>query len=342
MVIGEVALSTTLLIGAGLLIRSLYNMQQERLGFNTAGLVTFETPLAADRRDNVARQNFVRAMLDELQSVPGVRGVAATNVLPLTGQGNLPTERVGRADQSIGGMEIRHMTPAYFELMGVPVRHGRTFDTTRGDDAIPVAVINETVARAWFPDGSAIGQRPVIGRYKGKELLEDPPREIIGVVGDMKTVTFKDRPRPSVFVPFSQTATLPVSNLAWVVRTSVPGVAAQVRAAVLRVDSSQRVRRLRTMEDVVASTRAQSRFNALLFGIFAGVALAVAAIGVYGLLSFLVAQRRYEIGTRMALGARQADVLRLFFKQGLVYTAVGLSAGIGGALLLTMVVSVAV
>jgi putative ABC transport system permease protein len=112
-------------------------------------------------------------------------------------------------------------------------------------------------------------------------------------------------------------------------------MAEQVRAAVLRVDSSQRVRRLRTMEDVVASTTAQSRFNASLFGIFAGVALAVAAIGVYGLLSFLVAQRRHEIGTRMALGACRADILRLFFKQGLLCTGLGLCVGVAGALLLT-------
>ena len=337
LVVAEVALSTTLLIGAGLLIQRLYRIQQERLGFTPEGLITFETPLSPERRnDAVRRIQFARAMLDELHAIAGVRGVAAASLLPLTGQGNLPTQREGRPDQSIGGMEIRHVTPGYFELMGVPVRRGRTLADDPPETATPVAVINETLARAWFPDGDAIGQRIVIGRYQGKEYFKDTPREVIGVVGDTKTMTLKDPPRPTVFLPLSATESIPVSSLSWIVRTtSTPSTADQLRKAALRVDPAQRVRQIRTMQDIVASTTANSRFNASLFGIFSAVALALAAVGIYGLLSFVVAQRRHEIGTRMAVGAQQRDILRLFFRQGLTLAGIGLCAGVTAALMLT-------
>ncbi|MGH9385184.1 MAG: ADOP family duplicated permease [Vicinamibacterales bacterium] len=336
LVVSEVALSTTLLIAASLLIQSLYRVYQERLGFVPEGLITFQTPLAAERQRNATdRLNFTRAMLERLQALPGVRGVAATNVLPLVGWSNIPTQHDGRPEQSIGGMEIRAVTPAYFELMGIPVRRGRSFTDRDTGTSLPVAVVNETLARAWWQQGDAIGDRVIIGRYQARVFGKDSPREVIGVVGDTKT-TLKDPARPTVFVPVKQTDALGVSSLSWIVRSAgSAGLAEELRRATTEVDPSQRIRQLRAMDEIVASTTAISRFNASLFAIFAGVALALAAIGVYGLVSFVVAQRRQEIGTRIALGATRADVLRLFFKQSVALTAIGLGLGLLGANFLT-------
>jgi predicted permease len=334
LVVGEVALSAMLLAGAGLLIQSLYRVHQERLGFTPQELITFQTPLAPERRQNTAdRLNFTRAMLERLQAAPGVRGVAATNVLPLTGWSNLPTQRHGHPDQSIGGMEIRPITPAYFELMGIPVLRGRSF--AESDSSAPVAVINESLARTWWPEGDAIGDRLIVGRFQGREFGKDSPREVIGIVGDTKT-SLKELPRPTVFVPMTQAGAFPPSSLAWIVRSSgSAGLAEELRRVVTDIDPGQRIRQLRTMDEIVASSTARSRFDAWLFGLFAGVALALAAIGVYGLLSFSVSQRRQEIGTRLALGAAGSDILRLVLQQGLVLTFAGLVFGLAGAVFLS-------
>jgi len=336
LVVGEVALSTTLLIAAGLLIQSLYQIQQERLGFTPQGLITFVTPWDRDRvRTAADRSSLAREMHERLQSIPGVRGVAAVNMLPLAGQSNLPTQRESHPEHTIGGMEIRVVTPNYFEMMGIPVHRGRSFrrDDTAG--SLPIAVVNETVARSWWQASDAIGDRLVIGLFKGKRLVDDAPREVVGIVGDTKAATLKDPPRPTVFIPMEQ-ALSEASSISWIVRADhSAGLAAQLRAAIAEVNPGQRVLQLRTMDEIVGSTTATSRFNASLFAIFAGVALILAVVGVYGVLSFMVAQRRQEIGTRMALGAGRADVLSLFLMQGATLTTVGLGLGLAAALLLT-------
>ncbi len=334
LVIGEVALSTTLLIAAGLLIQSLYRLHQERLGFRTQGLLTFETPLTSDHSRSAADlSRYMNALIERFQAIPGVHSVAATNSLPLTGPSNLPTQREGHPEQSIGGMEVRLVTPGYFELMGVPVRRGRSFTANDTGASLPIALVNETLARTWWPQGNPIGDQIVIGQFRGHEFFKDSPRAVIGIVGDTKTLYLKEPPRPTVFVPFSQ---LTASNISWIVKTSVStGIAEEIRRAIAEVDSRQRVRRLQAMSEIVASTTADSRFDAWLFAVFAGVALALASIGVYGLLSFSVAQRRQEIGTRMALGASRANVLKLVFEQGFALTAIGLVLGSAGALVAT-------
>lgn len=333
LVVAEVALSATLLTAAGLLIHSLYNMQQERLGFDPDRLTTFATPF--DRKSAADRAGFIRELGERLQKVPGVQGVAAINVLPLTGQANLPTQREGHTDQSIGAMEVRAITPNYFEMLGIPLRNGRSFTPDEVTASRRVAIVNETVARRWWPSGNPIGDRLVIGLFQGQRLIDDAPREIVGIVGDTKTVTLKAPPRPTVFVPVSAEVG-DTSWLAWIVKSDgSPALAANLRAVIASIDRRQRVLQLRTMDAIVASTHATSRFNALLFATFAGVSVVLAGIGLYGVLSFLVAHRSHEIGTRMALGARRADVLGLFLTQGLALTAGGLALGLGAALLVT-------
>jgi putative ABC transport system permease protein len=346
LVVAEVALSATLLIAAGLLIQSLYRLRQERLGFQAQGLVTLETPIDREHRRNTAGlSRYVDTLLENLQRTPGVRTVAGINVLPLTGQSNLPAQRDAHPENSIGGTEIRLITPAYFEAMNIPVRAGRA--STDGDAAgsPPVALVNETLARRWWPEGGALNDRVVIGRFRDRDFPEirDVPRQVVGVVADTKTANLKEPTRPTIFVPIAQAQEAVAQgsgSIVWILRTAASGsIAAEVRRAVTEADPRQRVRRLQSMEEIVSSTTADSRFDAWLFGAFAAVALALAAVGVYGLLSFSVAQRRQEIGTRMALGAGRWDILKLVLREGLALTAIGLVLGIGGALFVTRFLS---
>jgi predicted permease len=333
-VVGEVALSTTLLVAAALLVQTFVRTNQEQLGFDPRDVVTFETPLAPERaRDAEARWTFTRTILERLSHAPGVRAAAAANVLPLTGQSNLPTQHDGFPDHSIGGMEVRSVTAGYFAAMGIRLAGGRALTE---DDAIaraPVVVINETVARRWWPDGAAIGDRLTIGRFRGKALLNDVSREVVGIVADTKSVTVQAAPRPTVYVPMP--AGFGGGSIGWIVKTGGQGeIAEQIRAAVREVDPAQRIARVRRMDDIVSAAAARPRFNASLFGAFAGIALVLTIVGLYGVLSFLVAQRRQEIGTRMALGASRGDVLRSVVRQGVVLTAAGLFGGLTAAVFL--------
>jgi predicted permease len=241
-------------------------------------------------------------------------------------------------------MEIRFVTPEYFETMGIPIRGGRAFNAGDGPGAAPVIAVSENVARRWWPNGNPLGDQIAIGLLQGRPFPKGAaplsPRVVVGIVGDTRIVDIKERPRPTVYVPYAQSQEFNVDTPMWVVRGDVSkAFPEQLRAAAAQVDPRLRVEGLRTMDDIILSITADSRFNALLFGMFAGTAVVLACIGIFGLLSFSVVQRTREIGTRLALGATRLEVLTLVLKQGVAMLASGLVLGISAAFGLTRFLS---
>ena len=335
LVVTEVALSVTLLVSAALLIQSLYRLHREHLGFSPEGVIAFSTP-AESYRSAVGQQAFNRALLDRLDSLPGVRAAGAVNNLPLIGHSNLPAERVGHPDQGIGGMEVRIATPGYFAALRIPMAQGRAFAADSAASP-PVVLVNETLARQWWGSESPIGSLIAIGRFRGRDYMqgEEPARQVVGVVADTKTEFLKKPPLPTVYIPVAQTPWAS-GGTSWVVSAaSTAGLGERLRQAIAEIDPRQRVRQMREMREIVSATTADSRFDAWLFGAFAGLALALTTIGVYGLLAFSVARRTNEFGIRMALGASRMEVLGLVLRQGAMLMMIGLAAGLAGSLALT-------
>ena len=339
LVIIQVAMSATLLVLAALLIKSLYRMHQEPLGFDAHNRIVFRIPTL--RSKGSQRWTDEAALLEKFHVVPGVRNVAAVNVLPLTGQNNFPVERAGHPDQDVGGTEIRHVTPDYFKTMGIPVLHGRSFNINDTSSSAPVIVINEALARQFWPQGNALGDRVVVGRFRGHDYpgLDEMPREIVGIAGNTKTVYLKEQPRPTVFLPVAQ-APWYTGSMVWIVEADEvsPGLIRRLKDSTATITPHQVIDHLVIMDDVVSSTMTNTRSDAFLFGGFAILAISLTATGIYGLLSFFVTRRTRDFGIRIALGANRFDVLRVVAQQGLVLIALGLLAGMMGALFLSRVV----
>ncbi len=322
----EVALSSALLIPAALLIQSLYHLHREKLGFAPQGVMTFSTPLSLERRGKPEElRRFEAAVLDRSRTMPGYRAAGGINYLPLVGRNNFPAQPLGHPEQRIGGTEVRAVTPGYFEAMAIPVLRGRTLTDRDTANAPLVSLISESLAALWWPGRDPVGEHVVIG---------EGSFQVAGVVGDTKRLNLKEAFRPTVYLSPSQMDW--PGGMTWVLRgTFSDSFAQQLRQAIQEIDPRQRIAAIRPMEEIVTSSTSDSRFDAWIFGTFAGLALLLAAVGIYGLLSFSVAGRTKEIGTRMALGASAAQVLRLVLRQGMATVAIGLAAGLAGGLLLS-------
>jgi predicted permease len=347
LVITEVALALVLVIGSALLIRTFAGLRSVDPGLKPHNILVFETSMAGEAYDSTAKvDNFARQVVQRVEAVPGVQTGASAAMLPMSGENaDLPFNILGqppaKGDYN-GDEQWRSVSAHYFRALGIPVLHGRVFTDADRGNAAPVVVINQSMAKKYWKDQDPVGQAIIIGKGLGNQF-DDPPRQVIGVVGDVHEGGLDLANVGVMYVPQSQ---VPeglgkllngLVPMGWAVRTTGDPLA--VRAAVERevrgVDGQMATAHVRTMDRMVAASLARQNFNMLLLTVFGAIALLLAAIGIYGLMSYSVEQRMQEIGIRVALGAARGDVLRLIVGQGMKLTGIGVVLGLGAAYAVT-------
>ncbi len=331
LVAAQLALSLVLLFGAGLLLRSFQNTLSVDPGFHPEERVAMQLFVYGDRYEDPAQQrSFLERLTEKLGAVPGVRRVGATSVLPLSdiGGGSAPFEIIGRAEPESEQIGMRIATPGFFSTMGIPLQAGRSLDERDRDGTAPVAVINSAAAERFWKDQSPIGERL---RFEG--ALDAEPIEIVGVVGNVRGASLQRDPHPEIYLPFEQNVT---GTMTVVVETEGPpdALVRTIEEQVWAVDPNQPIWRTVTLETLIEDDTASSRFLTSLITVFAGLALLIAAVGLYGVISFSVAQRTRELGLRKAIGATTRDLVGLVLRQGGVLIGGGIVLGIAIALVL--------
>lgn len=333
MVVGEIALAVVLLVGAGLMMKSLLRLLQTDVGFNTENLLTMTVALPPSKYPEAEPVfTFYTQLQERVRSLPGVAGAGTVDILPLNG-GNTTRFNVDGDPIPPPGKEteanIRVVNEHYFQTIGVPLIKGRLFDERDRDGAPTVVIIGKTIADRMFAGRDPIGRRL---RYASVQV---DPVTIVGVVGDVKVTGLDEEIRPVLYYPFRQAGDYSSSL---VVRTNNDpnALANAVRGEIRSLEPDAVIMNVNTMEGMISQTQASfiRRFPALVISIFAGVALLLASIGIYGVVSYSVSQQIHHIGIRMALGAGPADILKMVLKQGLVLALAGLAIGVVAALLL--------
>ncbi|MGH9832731.1 MAG: ABC transporter permease [Blastocatellia bacterium] len=342
LVVGEIALSLVLLTGAGLMIKSFYRLTSVDPGFQPDKTLTMRMQLSGEKYGNpVKRRAFYDQMLQQVQSLPGVQQAGVITQLPLTTQGlSFSFSLEGQPPMPSANLPqaaFRVISQDYFRAMGIPLLGGRSFTPQDTADAQAVIVINRTMAERFWSGQEALGKRFKIGSSDS----QNPWMVVVGVVGDVRQSSLDQALKPEMYVSHLQDRRFFAIPRDLVVRTvSDPlAMAATVRAEIWKLDKDLPLFRVRTMEQILSASVAGQRFNMLLLAVFAALAMLLAAVGIYGLMSYATAQRTREIGVRLALGARASDVLRLVMKQGLILTISGVAVGLAGAFALTRVMT---
>jgi putative ABC transport system permease protein len=347
LVVTEVALALVLLTGAALLIRTLYAMRMVHPGFDSHNVLTMQMSLTGPR---FAKTSGVAAVIrqaeQQVESVPGVVAVSISSSLPLAGQYGLPFNIIGRPPKGkspyTGGAEWAPVSPEFFKVFRIPIHQGRAFTDLDDGAAPPVVIINEAFAKHYWPKESPVGQQMIIGKGVGPAFNE-PARLIVGVVGAVHDGGLNRNPPDIMYIPVSQMTdgVMALNNqiapMRWAIRTRVAPytLRAEIQEKLRDASGGLPVAHFQTMDERVAESTAQTDFNMVLLCIFAGVALVLAGIGIYGLIAYSVEQRTQEIGIRMALGAQSRDVRKMVVRQGMLLALIGVAIGVGAALGLT-------
>jgi putative ABC transport system permease protein len=336
LVVAEVALSVALLVGAGLLVKSLVRLLRTDNGFESGGVLTMELKVSRNRgRDKAELSRLLHEVLQGVQAQAGVETAALSAALPGLDNGwqnDIAVEGEGpRKKGELINVDWSIVTADYFKTMKIPLLRGRTFTRDEDEEGKPVVLVDENLARRFWPNEDAVG----------KHIAYDSPtwHEIIGIVPAVKTYGSEASPLIRIYTPMGR---MPQRNAVLAVRANNVD-AKTLTAAIMRtvhdVDKDLPVADVATLDDILARESSTRRFNTMLFSVFAALALALAVTGVYGVLSYSVSQRTHEVGIRMALGAGRSDVLRLFMQQGMRLVLVGLVIGLGGAFVLTRLMS---
>jgi putative ABC transport system permease protein len=324
LVVGEVAITLLLLISAGLLVRSFGNLLNVDPGFDPRNVLTMNVSLPTGKYADTQKQiAFFDDLLRRVSALPGVRSAAVSAALPLTPKRITPVLPEGQPEVPLAERPfiiIEATSPAFLETMRIPLRGGRSFTDADNAQAPKVIIVNEALARRFWPNQNAVGKHIWIGR-------QPAGAEIVGVAANVKNNGIAVDPQPQIYLPFPQ---LPWGNMNLLVRTETEphSLISAARAQVLAIDADQPVTAVLTVDELMDGLRAQPRSMMLLLGIFAAAALALAVVGVYGVLAYSVAQRRQEIGIRLALGAEKSDILRLVVGQGLALALAGIAIGL--------------
>jgi putative ABC transport system permease protein len=343
-VISEVALAVVLLIGAGLLIKSLYRLQRVDPGFSQQGTITAQISLPDGQYgEGQLQADFFRRVIERLGAIPEVQYAGAVSDLPFSGSRTNGTFEIENRPPAAPGeslnADLRIVTPNYFKAMGIPLLEGRDFASSDGRQAPGVAIVNRSLARLYWPDENPIGRRLIVGTPEERAYYGGPIwRQIVGIAGDVKHENLRAEATPEIYVPHLQSPT-PRMSLVVRGRSDPSSMAALTGSAVQSMDPEQPLYNVRNMGERVAQSVSTQRMNAFLLAVFATIALCLAAVGIYGVVSYTVTQRTHEIGIRMALGAQPRDVLRLVIKYGMRVTLIGVGIGMIAAVVLTRFIS---